>query len=714
MTTFTVTTADNEAYGGGDLAAESTDGTGLSFNEAAGLAGDGDTITFDASLIGQSVLHSFAAFTAVGLTIDGDLDDDGISDITLDSDAGLRFQPGASATLDGMTITGVTHNIPVLVDNATLVVINSIFTGNSDGGDVVPQGIYSDNSILTIQNSRFENSFGPSLVHVNGGTANITDSSFTNNTATGLIVGTGSNVTVSNTVFAHNTAANVHVFNGTATITDSILTGSTFRELRLEGTAVTTIENSIIAGANTSIANTGTSYSLTFVGTNIVANGPGVTYSGTAPTVEPTLTNIFAGVTGSGGTLSALTTDSGATIYTALVNPTGTAQGLGVAYAPTIGGDTSGSITENTASTTGALTISDDNGAAEESFNAGTVAGSYGSLDIAANGGWTYNLNNANATVQALRDGDSLVDTVSVSSADGTTQNIAVTINGVTDSFGPTRPDLSGNSVMENVPGAVIGTLSSTATGGTDISYSVSDDRFEVVDNVLKLKDGVSLDYETEESVSLYVRASNGAGNYSRPFTISVEDVNEKTGSDGADSLTGSGQADYFVGGHGHDAINGQDGSDTLGGGAGDDQVDGGAGDDMIWGGTGNDTLDGGDGDDMLYNGEGADKVSGGGGDDTLWAGAGDDTLSGDEGADTFTFGAASGNDVVTDFDTSEDTLHLAYSGAGFTDLADVEAAASETSVNGASGLLIDLGDGQSIFLSGLSMGDLSNMDITL
>lgn len=716
MTTFTVTTTANETYDAGDLAAESADGTGLSLNEAVGLAGDGDTITFDASLSGSSINFSYITITGITLTFDGDLDDNGTPDITLDSNAGLRAQTGANLTIDGLTITGVTHTIPVVAIDSTLVVTNSIFTDNIDSpGDVVPVGIHANNSNVTIQGSRFENSLGPSLVNIVGGTANITDSSFTDNIGNGLIVNTGANVTVSNSVFAHHSSAGVYVYNGTATITDSILTGSSFMDLRLEGTADATVENSIIAGANTSIGNTGSSYSLTFVGTNIVANGPGVTYSGTAPTVEPTLTNIFAGVTGDGGTLSALTTDSGATVYTALVNATGTAQGLGVAYAPTIGGNTTGSITENTASTTGALTISDDNGAAEESFNAATVAGTYGSLDIVAGGGWTYNLNNANAMVDALKTGESLSDTITVSSADGTTQDITITINGAPDNHPPSTPQLFGNTVMENAQGAEIGTVSSIDPEKITVTFSVSDDRFEIVGNKLQLKPGVSLDYESEDSIRLTITATDVTGLESdRRYTIEVLDVNEKTGTSGEDELSGVIGSDMLFGGAGNDTLAGAGGNDTLGGGGGNDQIDGGDDNDLIWGGAGNDTLQGGGGNDQLFNGKGEDNVSGGDGDDILWAGTGDDTLTGGNGADTFIFGKNSGNDTLTDFDIAEDTLHLAYSGAGFTSLADVEAAATDTTMGGTSGLLIDLGDGQTIFLSGISVGDLSNMDITL
>ena len=63
---------------------------------------------------------------------------------------------------------------------------------------------------------------------------------------------------------------------------------------------------------------------------------------------------------------------------------------------------------------------------------------------------------------------------------------------------------LSASKVAENAAGAVIGTLSVTdPDAGDKQSFSVSDSRFEVVNNQLKLKSGVSLDYEQGSSVSV-------------------------------------------------------------------------------------------------------------------------------------------------------------------------------------------------------------------
>ena len=75
------------------------------------------------------------------------------------------------------------------------------------------------------------------------------------------------------------------------------------------------------------------------------------------------------------------------------------------------------------------------------------------------------------------------------------TATVDVVVTGSND--GPTAVALSGNNVTENLTGVVVGTLATIDVDSTDThEYSVSDARFEVVNNELKLVDGVSLDFE--------------------------------------------------------------------------------------------------------------------------------------------------------------------------------------------------------------------------
>ena len=100
-----------------------------------------------------------------------------------------------------------------------------------------------------------------------------------------------------------------------------------------------------------------------------------------------------------------------------------------------IAGAETASVTEDAAATltaSGTLTISDvDSG--EDTFTAETLTGTYGSLTIDASGNWNYSADTSQASIQALAGGDSVSDTITVSSADGTTHQIVITINGAND-----------------------------------------------------------------------------------------------------------------------------------------------------------------------------------------------------------------------------------------------------------------------------------------
>ncbi|SMP34531.1 VCBS domain-containing protein [Roseibium denhamense] len=107
-----------------------------------------------------------------------------------------------------------------------------------------------------------------------------------------------------------------------------------------------------------------------------------------------------------------------------------------------IGGVTSQSVTEDSGvsgtgklETRGALTITDPD-AGQAAFTAQTaVAGSngYGSFSVDAQGNWTYSADNSQAAIQNLGPGQTLTDTLQVTSVDGTTHDIMVTINGAID-----------------------------------------------------------------------------------------------------------------------------------------------------------------------------------------------------------------------------------------------------------------------------------------
>jgi len=315
---------------------------------------------------------------------------------------------------------------------------------------------------------------------------------------------------------------------------------------------------------------------------------------------------------------------------------------------------------------------------------------------------------------------EDVADTVTVTANEGDGEvehgTVNIDITSVNDAPGDVRLGSStvGASVEENVEGGTIGELSATDPEGHAYAFSISDDRFELDGFNLSLASGVSLDFEDTPTVELEVTVTDVYGaSYIKEFVITVEDVAAVTiGTSGDDVIDGGDGMDIvYAGGtdSGNDTINGNDGDDEIYGGDGDDSISGGGGNDTLGGGDDNDTLDGGDDNDMIFNGYGDDVVDGGTGNDTLWAGAGDDTLSGGDGADTFIFGALIGDDQIVDFNTDEDILHLAWSGAGFESLDDVKAVATDTEDGG---LLIDLGNDNSVFLAGITTEDLDAINI--
>ena len=130
--------------------------------------------------------------------------------------------------------------------------------------------------------------------------------------------------------------------------------------------------------------------------------------------------------------------------------------------AAVIRGVHTGAVTEeSTLQASGQLTITDaDSG--QDHFQAGDLAGTYGTLHLAADGSWTYDLDNSNGAVQALGDRQTLTETITVRSADGTTHNIVVTVNGTNDAPTVTASTLSGTEDTDH-------TFSATDFGFTDV-----------------------------------------------------------------------------------------------------------------------------------------------------------------------------------------------------------------------------------------------------
>lgn len=100
-----------------------------------------------------------------------------------------------------------------------------------------------------------------------------------------------------------------------------------------------------------------------------------------------------------------------------------------------VGASLSGDLTatvakDSTQAITGTISINDENFGEDEIEVETDLATNYGSFSIDAAGAWVYTLDTTNETVAALIDPqDSLTDTITISSADGTTAEIEIGIS---------------------------------------------------------------------------------------------------------------------------------------------------------------------------------------------------------------------------------------------------------------------------------------------
>ncbi|MFS1473811.1 VCBS domain-containing protein [Vibrio lentus] len=138
-----------------------------------------------------------------------------------------------------------------------------------------------------------------------------------------------------------------------------------------------------------------------------------------------------------------------------------------------IGGTSSGAVTEESQlQTSGTLTVTDvDTG--EAHFSNTDIAGALGTLHLTDAGGWTYDLDNTNPTVQALSKGATATDTITVHSADGTPHQITITVNGTNDKA--VIGGISSGAVTEESQLQTSGTLTVTDVDTGEAHFSNTD-----------------------------------------------------------------------------------------------------------------------------------------------------------------------------------------------------------------------------------------------
>jgi VCBS repeat-containing protein len=110
-----------------------------------------------------------------------------------------------------------------------------------------------------------------------------------------------------------------------------------------------------------------------------------------------------------------------------------------------LGGQTAGAVAEDGVLATGGTVTVADRDAGEAAFlavDSAALAGTYGNFTFdAASGAWTYALNNGAANVQALAGGHTVSDSLVVTSVDGSTETITVSVAGANEAA-PSAPAL--------------------------------------------------------------------------------------------------------------------------------------------------------------------------------------------------------------------------------------------------------------------------------
>ncbi|MDZ4141959.1 MAG: VCBS domain-containing protein, partial [Methylotenera sp.] len=392
---------------------------------------------------------NFEAVSAVGTVTNTVVDDADVTTVSIAGSASVAEGGNASYTV---SLTNAAQT--------TAVTVNLTYSGTAANGTdftgvatvTIPAGSSSANfNIATIDDALTEGaeSFTITVASASGGnfenlivsgTAGSVTTSITDNDTPPVIDldannssgATGANYT---TTFTENGAA-VSIADTDISITDvesSSIVSATITLTNFKASDVLTA--GVLPGGITASAYNPATGVITLSGSSTLANYQAairaITFANTSenPDITPRVINVVVNDGSSSSSNVAV-----ATINVVSVNDAAVIAGTSTG-AVTEAGGVANAIT-GTPSATGTLTASDvDNPA--NTFTAVSTAtsstGGYGSYTMTSGGVWTYNLNNSNAAVQALNVGQTLTDSFTVTSIDGTAKLVSVTINGSND-----------------------------------------------------------------------------------------------------------------------------------------------------------------------------------------------------------------------------------------------------------------------------------------
>jgi VCBS repeat-containing protein len=429
---------------------------------------DNTNTTVNALAAGQTLTDSMGyTATAGGQTSNATLNVtiDGHTDVAAAPDAGDVTEDAATNTATGNVLTN---------DTGTGLTVSAVNGSAAGVGTDVPGtfGTFHINS-----NGAYTYTLDNTNATVNGLSTGQTLTDAMGYTTTDGVQNTSSTLTV--TIHGHTDVAaaadanDVTEDSATNTATGNVLANDT-------GVGLT------VSAVSGSAGNVGTDVTGTFGTFHINSNG---TYTYTLDNTNAAVNALATGQTltdamGYTATDGVQTSSSTLTItihgHTDIVATDDTANVTEDANPPTA----TGNVLSNDTGT--GLTVTAVSGSAA---NVGTdVPGAFGTFHIGSDGAFTYTLDNANPTVNALNDGDTLSDSISYTAGDGIgagTATLAVTIHGHTDTSlsaindtasvaEDATPNTATGNVLDNDTNAagaksVSGVNGSAANVGTDV-----------------------------------------------------------------------------------------------------------------------------------------------------------------------------------------------------------------------------------------------------
>jgi predicted outer membrane repeat protein len=659
----------------------------LTLREAIMIAGDGDTITFDSDVFSDA---NFAEETATinlkdflrienSITINGDTDGDGDSDVVVSGDtdgddprsasvlanAPILTDLGDAADLEDIeSIAGLDNNTALFVigdkdlTSHTVTLNGLVLTGGV--GEV--GGIYALNTDLSVTNTIIGGNaggYGGGIIAV-GGAITVRDSAITGNLASeagGIAVLDASRFTMD-----LSDAGELVIQNSLISDNRASFGGGIVSQVQTDITGTTIRGNTAENGAGI-VSTGGLTMTASLVADNIASeNGGGLWLESEDNTfTNVTIAQNSASGTGGGIYVADVTAPSGltATHVTITGNRNGGATNTGPDAISAVAQSGSGVITFDNSiiASNGIEGLYQVTIGGELAFETGSLGGAnniFGDVDIDTIFAVTGTTDGIKSGFLADNGGE--VETIALlASADNIALDNAGDSGVTTDARGRTRSDFAGLGLGVADIGAfelinvapVITTLSAqTVTEGETTIVDV-----DATDALVS--EGAGLTYEimggADASAFAIDEATgaltlNDAPNFEAPIDADGDNVYEVTviASDGTSSgslnlsvsVTDLPEAVTLTGVPEGGTLTGSDEPDVITGAFGDDDVIGGLGDDLILDPGGDDTVDAGGGDDRVGLLSGMNTVSGGDGDDLIVGGFNSDDLSGDAGAD--------------------------------------------------------------------------------